>query len=165
MDLILIFTASLFVLLGIAGSMLPILPGPITSWLGLLIIHFTDAITFNWIFLIITLLVAILIWLLDYIFPAIGTKHFGGSKYGIIGTSIGFIIGVISPVPFGIIIGPFLGAFIGEYLNNTDSRIALKAAFGSFIGFLTSTFLKIIVSFIYLGLFINKVWEVKNVLF
>ncbi|MDA7559211.1 DUF456 domain-containing protein, partial [Flavobacteriaceae bacterium] len=68
-------------------------------------------------------------------------------------------------VPFGIIIGPFLGAFIGEYLNNTNSRIALKAAFGSFIGFLTSTFLKIIVSFIYLGLFINKVWEVKNVLF
>lgn len=165
MDLILILIATLFVLLGLIGSVLPILPGPITSWIGLLIIHFTEAIPFNWMFLIFTLFVAIFIWFLDYIFPAIGTKHFGGSKYGVIGTSIGFILGVISPVPFGIIIGPFLGAFIGEYLNNTNSRGALKAAFGSFIGFLTSTFLKIIVAFIYFGLFIHKVWEVKDTLF
>ena len=52
MDLILILIATLFVLLGLIGSVLPILPGPITSWIGLLIIHFTEAIPFNWMFLI-----------------------------------------------------------------------------------------------------------------
>ena len=164
MDLLLVFIAALFIVLGIIGSFLPILPGPITSWIGLLILHFTDAIPMNWPFLIITLIVAIFIWFLDYIIPAMGTKRFGVSKYGMIGTSIGLIVGLLSPIPFGIIIGPFIGALIGELINKSDSQTALKAAFGSFLGFLTSTFIKFIVAIIYLGLFIVKVWDYKEVL-
>ena len=164
MDLFLVFIAALFIILGIIGSLLPVLPGPITSWIGLLILHLTDAITMNWTFLIITLLIAVFIWVLDYIIPAIGTKRFGGSKYGMIGTSLGLIVGLLSPIPFGIIIGPFIGAFIGELINKSDSQTALKAAFGSFLGFLTSTFIKFIVAIIYLGLFIVKVWDYKDAL-
>ena len=165
MDILLIFTASIFFVLGVIGSFLPVLPGPLTSWVGLLILHLTDAIPMNWTFLIITLLFAIFIWFLDYIIPAIGTKRFGGSKYGMIGTSLGLIVGLLSPIPFGIIIGPFVGALIGELINKSDSQTAIKAAFGSFLGFLTSTFIKFIVAIIYLGLFIAKIWEYKQELF
>ena len=165
MDLFLVFIAALFMLLGIVGSMLPILPGPLTSWLGLLILHLTDAVPMNWSFLIITLVIAILIWLLDYIIPALGTKKFGGSKYGMIGTSVGLLVGLFSPIPGGIILGPFVGAFIGELINKSDSKTALKAAFGSFLGFLTSTFIKFMVALIYLGLFIAKLWDYGNLLF
>ena len=165
MDILLVFAASIFIVLGIIGSFLPVLPGPLTSWVGLLILHLTDAIPMNWTFLIITLLFAIFIWFLDYIIPAIGTKRFGGSKYGMIGTSLGLIVGLLSPSPFGIIIGPFVGALIGELINKSDSKTAVKAAFGSFLGFLTSTFIKFIVAIIYLGLFIAKIWEFKQELF
>lgn len=165
MDILLVFAASIFIVLGIIGSFLPVLPGPLTSWFGLLILHLTDAIPMNWTFLIITLLFAIFIWFLDYIIPAIGTKRFGGSKYGMIGTSLGLIVGLLSPIPFGIIIGPFVGALIGELINKSDSKTAVKAAFGSFLGFLTSTLIKFIVATIYLGLFIAKIWEYKQVLF
>ena len=165
MDIFLVILAAFFMFLGIIGSFLPILPGPLTSWFGLLIFHLTDAVAMNWTFLIITLVIALAIWLLDYIIPAIGTKKFGGSKAGMIGTTLGLIVGLIFLGPFGIIIGPFVGAYIGELINKSDSKTALKAAFGSFLGFLTSTFIKFIVAIIYLGLFIGKVWDNSSVLF
>ena len=165
MDIFLVILSVFLMLLGIIGSFLPVLPGPLTSWFGLLVLHLTDAVPMNWTFLIITLFFALAIWLLDYIIPAMGTKKFGGSKAGMIGTTLGLIIGLIFLGPFGIIVGPFAGAYIGELLNKSDSKTALKAAFGSFLGFLTSTFIKFIVAVIYLGLFIGKVWEYSNVLF
>lgn len=165
MDIILIIIALLFMLLGIIGSFLPILPGPLTSWLGLLIAHFTNAIPMNKSFLIITLIIALFIWFLDYIIPALGTKRFGGTRYGMVGTTIGLIVGLIAPIPGGIIIGPFVGALIGELINKSDSKTATKAAFGSFIGFLTSTFIKFVVAIIYFGLFIGILIDYGNALF
>ncbi|SFZ89430.1 hypothetical protein SAMN05428642_101267 [Flaviramulus basaltis] len=165
MDIILIIIAALLMIIGIIGSFLPILPGPLTSWIGLLIVHFTDAVPMDKSFLIITLTIAIFIWLLDYIIPAMGTKRFGGSKYGMVGTSIGLIVGLIAPIPGGIIIGPFFGALIGELINKSDTKTATKAAFGSFIGFLTSTFIKFVVAVIYLGLFISILWDYRSVIF
>jgi uncharacterized protein YqgC (DUF456 family) len=156
MDIFLIVLALFFVILGVIGSFLPILPGPITSWFGFLLLYFSEKIDFSLSLLIITFAIALIIWILDFFIPAIGTKKFGGSKYGVIGTTIGLIIGVISPIPFGILIGPFLGALVGELMNNSKGEKAFKAAFGSFLGFLASSFLKLIVSLIYLGIFIKK---------
>tara|TARA_B100001287_G_scaffold34073_1_gene24205 strand:- start:3076 stop:3567 length:492 start_codon:yes stop_codon:yes gene_type:complete len=157
MDVFLILLASLFLILGIIGSFLPILPGPITSWFGFLILYLSDVTDFSISLLITTFIIALIIWVLDFFIPAIGTKKFGGSKYGVIGTTIGLIIGVISPIPFGILIGPFLGALAGELINKSKSNQAIKAAFGSFLGFLASSFIKFIVSLVYFGVFIKKV--------
>lgn len=157
MDVFLVLLASLFLILGIIGSFLPILPGPITSWFGFLILYLSDVTDFSISLLITTFIIALIIWVLDFFIPAIGTKKFGGSKYGVIGTTIGLIIGVISPIPFGILIGPFLGALAGELINKSKSNQAIKAAFGSFLGFLASSFIKFIVSLIYFGIFIKKV--------
>ena len=165
MDIFLVIVAAIFMLLGIVGSFLPVLPGPLTSWVGLLIFHLTDAVPMNWTFLIITFLVALGIWILDYIIPAIGTKKFGGSRAGMIGTTVGLLIGLFFLGPFGIIIGPFVGALVGELMNKSDSQTAVKAAFGSFLGFLASAFIKFIVAVIFLGFFIWKFFDYSNVLF
>ena len=167
MDILLFFLGFILMLLGILGSFLPILPGPPLSWIGLLLLYLTKAVPTNWTFLIITLLIAVIVFALDYIIPALGTKKFGGSKYGVIGTTMGLLVAIIFPVlgVFGIIIWPFLGAFIGELLNKSDSRTAAKAAFGSFLGFLTGTFIKFLVTIIYLGLFVMKAWEYKGSIF
>ncbi|MEH6534977.1 MAG: DUF456 domain-containing protein [Psychroserpens sp.] len=165
MDIFLVILAAFFMVLGIVGSFLPILPGPLTSWVGLLIFHLTDVVPMNWTFLIITLIIAIGIWILDYIIPAMGTKRFGGTKAGMIGTSIGLLVGLFAPIPGGIIIGPFFGALIGELINKSEFDKALKAAFGSFLGFIASTFIKFIVAIIFMGFFIVKVIDYKDVLF
>ena len=165
MDIFLVIVAAFFMMLGIIGSFLPVLPGPLTSWIGLLIFHLIDVVPMNWPFLIITFIIALGIWVLDYIIPAIGTKRFGGTKAGMIGTTLGLIIGLIFLGPFGIIIGPFFGALIGELLNKSKVDKAVKAAFGSFIGFIASTFIKFIVAIIFLAFFIVKVYDYKDVLF
>ena len=165
MDIFLVILSLLFIVLGLIGSLLPVIPGPPLSWLGLLILHFNKAVEMNLTLIIITGIIALVIFLLDYIIPAIGTKKFGGSKSGMIGTSIGLVVGLLSPIPGGIILGPFLGAFIGEMLNKSDSKLAFKAAIGSFLGFLASTFIKFILGIIYLGIYLSKIWEYKESLF
>jgi len=163
MDVFLLIAGFLMVILGILGSFLPVLPGPLTGWLGLLMLNFTSVIPINYGFLGITFSIAILIWTLDYIIPAIGTKHFGGSKYGVYGTTIGLFIGLFSPIPFGVLIGAFLGAFIGELLfDSKDTNRAIKASFGSFIGILASATIKFSVAFVYFVLFSIKFWEYKG---
>lgn len=165
MDIALLIFGFLLMLVGILGSFLPVLPGPPVSWLGLLLLHLTKAVPDDWWFLGITAVIAVLIFALDYVIPAMGTKKFGGTRAGMIGTTIGLIIGLLAPIPGGIIIGPFLGAFIGELTNKADNKTALKAAFGSFLGFLTGAFMKFVVAIIFLGLFIGKAWDYKGELF
>ncbi len=159
MDIVLLILGFLCMLIGILGSFLPVLPGPPISWIGLLLLYSTKAVPDNWWFLGITLFFAVFITVMDYVIPAMGTKKFGGSKAGIWGSIIGLVIGLFLPIPGGIIIGAFLGAFIGELTQNTDQKSALKAAFGSFLGFLTGTFMKFLVTVIYAGLFIWKTIE------
>lgn len=161
MDLVLVILGFCLMILGLVGSFLPVLPGPLTGWVGLLVLYLTKAIPMNWTFLGITLAIAILIWVLDYIIPAMGTKKLGGSRYGVIGTTLGLLIGLFFiPVPGGFIIGAFLGALLGEMLyDSQDKKRAVKAAFGSFLGFLFSSTLKFVVSMVFLVLFIGDVYN------
>ena len=167
MDILLLILGLLLMFIGILGSFLPALPGPPVSWAGLLLLYLTKAIPDDWTILGVTLAIAIIVFALDYIIPAVGTKKFGGSRAGMIGTTIGLLVALIFPILgiFGIIIWPFVGALVGELSNKADSKTAVKAAFGSFIGFLTGTFLKFMVAMVYLGIFLMKVWEYRVELF
>ena len=162
MDIFLVILGFVFACLGIIGSFLPILPGPITSWVGLLLLHLTKAVPQNWTLLGITLAIAVIIFFLDYFIPAMGTKRFGGTKYGVYGTTIGLIIGLLSPIPFGILIGAFVGALVGELIyDSKDTNRAIKASFGAFLGFLASATIKFSISMVFLVLFFVKFWEYK----
>ena len=166
MDILFLILGFLFVCLGIVGSFLPILPGPLTSWIGLLLLQLTEIIPLDWTFLSITLAIALLIWVLDYFIPAIGTKRFGGTRYGVYGTTIGLIIGLLSPIPFGMLLGAFFGAFIGELLHNSkDTNRALKASFGAFVGFLASVTIKFSIATVYVILFLLQFWKYKSEFF
>ena len=165
MDIIILALGAILMLVGILGSFLPMLPGIPVSWAGLLLLHLTSVIPMNYTFLGITLLVTIIIFALQYAIPALGTKYLGGSKRGMYGATIGLVAGIFIPIPFAILIAPFVGAYLGEILNKADSRTALKAASGSFIGLLASTFMEFIVTGIFLLLFIYKLWEFKGEIF
>ena len=166
MDIFLLILGFAFVCLGIIGSFLPILPGPLTSWVGLLLIHFTSVVPKDWAFLGITLGIAILIWVLDYFIPAFGTKKFGGSKYGVYGTTIGLLVGLFSPIPFGMLIGAFIGALIGELIyDSKDTNRAIKASFGAFLGFLASATIKFSIAIVYFVFFLTTFWEHKGLFF
>ena len=131
MDLFLILLGLILVLLGIVGSLLPVLPGPITGWLGLLLLFLTKAIPINYYLLGITLFVALAIFILDYLIPGLGARKFGGSKKGAAGATIGLIIGLLLPIPLGFVIGAFVGALLGELIHDPkDLKRALKSAFG-----------------------------------
>ena len=158
MDIGLLILGGLLIMLGMAGSFLPIIPGPLTSWFGLFSLHYTSKVEQDWHFLGWTLVVALIIMVLDYLIPIWGTKAFGGSKAGAVGATVGLVVGLFFP-PFGIIFGPFIGALAGELSKNTNRQIALKAAFGSFLGFLSGVLLKFIVSFIYLLFFASTAWK------
>ena len=148
MNTFLIIMAFVCLLTGIVGSIVPGLPGPPISWLGLLLAGFTPWVETSPTLLIVTGAVAVVITVLDYIVPSLATKRFGGSKYGIWGCNIGLVLSIVG-LPFGptgligIVFWPFVGALVGEYIKQQDSKKSLRAAFGAFIGFLTGTFLKL----------------------
>ena len=143
MNTFLIVLAFICLVLGLIGCVVPALPGVPLSYIGLLILHFTEKVEFSSTFLWIWAGITVLTLVADYFIPAWGTKRFGGSKYGVWGTSIGLIIGLFF-VPWGIIVGPFVGALIGELIGGKHSQEAVKAAVGSFVGFVLDTLLKVI---------------------
>lgn len=146
MDALLIGLGIIFMIAGILGCVLPLIPGPPLNYIGLLLLHFTEKYSFSTRFLIIWAIITAVVYALDFIIPAWGTKKFGGSKRGVWGSVIGLVLGLFMFPPFGIIIGPFAGAVIGELTSGKDSGTALKSGFGSFIGFLAGTLIKLIAS-------------------
>ncbi|HKK45335.1 MAG TPA: DUF456 domain-containing protein [Balneolaceae bacterium] len=143
MDIIWIILGVILIISGFIGSFLPLIPGPPLSFLGLLTLQLTKHPPFSFGFLVFWAAAALLLLVLDNLIPAYGTKKSGGSPWGIGGSMLGLAIGIFFP-PFGFIIGPLTGAFIGELLAGKNSQRAFKSALGSFLGFLTSTLLKII---------------------
>lgn len=150
--------AIIFLLVGIVGCFLPILPGPPISWLGLLMMQFGEEPLFSSGFMWFWGIMALLVTALDYIIPPYGTKRFGGTKYGVWGSTLGLIVGLFFP-PIGIILGPLVGAFVGEMLGGKTANDSLRPALGSFIGFLAGTGIKLITSLVMLVLFFyNWLW-------
>ncbi|MFH6998231.1 DUF456 domain-containing protein [Flavobacterium sp. FlaQc-57] len=166
MDLLLLLVGFICMIIGVFGSFFPILPGLSSCWVGLLLLYLTKAVENNYWVLGITLLLTIVITILDYVIPAKGTKKFGGSSYGVWGTNIGLIIGILAPIPFGVIIGPFVGAFVGELIyDSKNHQRALKAATGSLLGFLASSFVNFLFCIIFLGIFLSIAWQNRAGLF
>lgn len=159
MDLFLIIISSLLIILGMAGSFMPIIPGPLTSWFGLFIFNLIPTAEIESTILVITFIIAIIIFILDNLIPIYGSKYFGATKYGIIGASTGLVVGILSPIPFGILMGPILGALIGELIFNNDLKKSIKSSIGVLIGFLASSLIKFVTCIAYLMIYLIQFWE------
>lgn len=146
---VLIVLAFVLCILGIVGSIVPGLPGPPLSWVGLLLIYLSHRMggaDMTTTFLLIWLGITIAVTILDYIIPSKVTKLAGGSKAGSTGAMIGMIIGIFL-TPIGMIPCSLLGAFLAEmFQENKSAADALKSALGCFLGFLIGTGMKLLAS-------------------
>lgn len=152
MEFLIIILIGLLLLLGTIGSIVPGLPGPPLSFIGLLLYHFLiDPISLEG--LVCIGLLVMIITFLDYWLQVYGVKQAGGGKYAIRGSIIGILLGLFLFPPFGILIGAFIGAFIGAKMETDDNEI--KIAFGAVLGFIAGTILKVCTSvyIIYIILF------------
>ena len=154
-DYILLILGIIFMVIGIIGCLVPVLPGPPISFIGLLFLHLSKFGQFTTLTLIILGSVAVTVTVLDYIVPVWGTKKFGGSKYGTKGATVGLIVGFFLG-PLGIILGPLIGAFVGEMIFKDDLSYAFKAGVGSLLGFLTSIGLKLAASLVMSFYFVKE---------
>ena len=154
-DYIFLITGIIFIIVGLCGCFLPMLPGPPLSYVAVILLHFSKFGQFSAATLIILGVITITVTMLDFVIPIWGTKKFGGSKYGATGATIGLIAGLFLG-PAGLIIAPLFRAFIGEIIFKNDIHYALKAAIGSFFGFLTGIGLKLAVSGIMTFMFFRE---------
>jgi hypothetical protein len=165
LDLILLIIGLLLCLIGIVGSFLPIIPGPVTSWLGILLLNLTSVVEFNLNFVLITLTVAISVGILDYLIPVLGVKKLGGTRSGQIGTTLGLIIALIILGPIGIIIGPFGGALLGEMSAKKSFQDSIKPAFGAFVGVVAGSVIKFLISLSFLFFYFDIFWAYRESFF
>lgn len=157
MDIFLLIVAFLFLLIGIIGCIVPGLPGTPISYAGLWIAQATNRVDFSWQFLLIWGIVVVVISVLDYVVPAWGTKKFGGSSWGVWGSTIGVFIGLFFGA-VGVIVGPLVGAILGELIAGKQLGAALKAGWGSFVGILFSTVIKLIACGLMTLALIQAIW-------
>lgn len=146
MEILLIILGLLCLLIGIIGCIVPMLPGLPAAYAGVLLLQFTDKVQFSVTQLVVWLLLVIVMQLLDYFTPMIGSKYGGGSRYGRRGCIVGTVIGLFF-LPWGVLLGPFVGAVIGELAGGSNGTRAFRAGLGALIGFLMGTLLKLILCF------------------
>ncbi len=158
MDLFLIIAGAIFLVLGLIGCVLPVLPGPPLAFVGLVLLHFTTGYDVPSAHLWTAALLAAAITALDYYLPIWGTRKLGGTRRGIWGSTVGLVLGLLFFPPLGIIIGPFIGAFVGELTDSDDVGKALRSALGSLVGFFVGTMGKVLVTLYIIGVFILSLW-------
>ncbi len=138
---IFIIVSIILLILGMIGTFLPVLPGLLLSFCGLLIYKYgAEAnlpMIWLWIFGILTAISAVL----NYVIPAKTNRKYGGTRWGSIGSVVGTLVGMFFiPIPFGFLIGMFAGVFIGELLHDSsDKKKAFNSTKGALIGFLYGT--------------------------
>lgn len=155
--ILLISIAAILFLVGIIGCLIPGLPGTPLCWVGLLIGHFINTkhpITV--LVLAVTAIACIIVELVNNFIPSLFTKQSGGSRAGSIGSTLGVFAGVFTGQILLIFLGPFIGALIGEILHDSsDLHRACRSACYAFLGFITGTGLRLIMSGTLLVLFIR----------
>ncbi|MGB9906184.1 MAG: DUF456 domain-containing protein [Candidatus Saccharicenans sp.] len=153
---LLIVAGAMLQLLGLAGSVLPVLAGPPLNFIGLVFLGLVKGWDiFSPTLWLILAGVTVLTMILDYVLPISGARKYGSTKWGTWGAFLGMLLGVFLFPPFGLILGAFLGAVVGELLTGKKDRQALRAGWGVFVGYFFSLILKVIASGVMTFLFVR----------
>ncbi len=143
MEYLVISLAIICGVVGLLGAVLPVLPGPPISYVGVLLLLLCDGDGFSTTFLVVSGIIMLVITVVDFVLPVWFTQLSGGSRESVRGALAGMLLGLFFP-PIGIIVGPFIGAFAGEYIACRRSGKAFKVATLSFVAFIVTTALKLI---------------------
>jgi hypothetical protein len=154
MEYVLWSLAVLLVLSGIAGMILPALPGSPLLFAGLVCAAWAEDFAYvGWRTLTLLGGLAVLAWLADFIAGAFGAKRFGASNRAMVGAAIGAVVGMFFGIP-GLLLGPFIGAMAGELTARSDLRAASRAGVGAFLGLVLGTAAKMALAFAMIGIFL-----------
>ena len=151
---ILWLAATALIVIGVAGTVLPVVPGAILVFGGIALAAWIDdfARIPIWLLLLLAVLTA-MAWVVDYLAAAAGAKRAGASKLAIIGAAIGTLAGIFSGL-WGLLFMPLAGAAIGEYVAQRDLRRAGKVGLATWIGLLLGTAVKVALVFAMVGIFV-----------
>jgi uncharacterized protein YqgC (DUF456 family) len=142
------------ILVGLAGTVLPALPGTPLVFVGLLLAAWADGFTkVGWFPLVLLALLTAASLAVDFFASSLGAKKVGASRLAIVGSVLGGLIGFFFGLP-GLFLGPFLGAALGEYISLRSLKRAGKVGLATWLGILFGTAAKIALAFTMLGLFI-----------
>lgn len=156
-EIIALVVASLFFLVGLIGTLLPVMPGAPVIWGGMLVYGFIAGFeNLGFFFLAAQALLALTVMGVDYLFTAMGSHYFGGSKAALWGAAGGLLVGLFF-FPIGLLIGPFLGAALADLLFRRRTDLAVKSGIGASLGFLSALPIKLTLEAVMITWFVLRV--------
>lgn len=146
------------ILIGLAGTVLPLLPGTLLVWGGVILGAWIDDFTrvSVWTVVFITVLAA-LAWALDFVAGLMGAKRAGASKLALVGAAVGTVVGIFMGL-VGVLFMPLVGAAIGEYWAQKNEQRAAKVALATWLGLMVGMVAKVVLSFVMVGIFLVTLW-------
>jgi uncharacterized protein len=147
-------TVVVLIVVGVAGSLLPALPGTILVLAGIVLGAWLDDFTrVKWWVVMIVSILAVLAWVTDYLATVMGAKKAGASTMAIVGAALGTIAGIFMGL-VGVLFMPFVGAVIGEYIAQKNAKQAAKVGLATWLGLLIGTVVKLVLVFMMIGVFV-----------
>jgi uncharacterized protein YqgC (DUF456 family) len=142
------------ILLGLAGTVLPVLPGTVLVWAGIMLGAWIDDFTrVGMITVLVISMLAVLAWGLDYVAGLMGAQKAGASKLALLGAAVGTVLGLFMGL-VGVFFMPLFGAAMGEYLARRDQTRAVKVGVATWLGIMLGLIAKVVLAFIMVGIFV-----------
>ena len=150
--------SAVLVLLGLAGTVLPLLPGTLLVWAGLLLGAWIDDFTrVSEVTVVLLTLLAALAWALDFVAGLMGAKRAGASTQALVGAAVGTVVGIFMGL-IGVLFMPLIGAGIGEYWAQKNQQRAAKVALATWLGLILGMVAKVVIAFVMVGIFLVALW-------
>ena len=144
--------------MGLAGTVLPLLPGTLLVWGGVLLGAWIDDFTrVSVMTVVIISVLAVMAWALDFVAGLMGAKRVGASKWALVGAALGTVVGIFMGL-VGVLFMPLVGAAIGEYWSQRNQQRAAKVAFATWLGLMVGMVAKVVLSFVMVGIFLVALW-------
>lgn len=148
----------MLILVGLAGTVLPLLPGTLLVWAGVLLGAWIDDFTRVGVATIVFITVlAALAWAVEFVAGLLGAKSVGASKLALVGAAVGTVVGIFMGL-VGVLFMPLVGAAIGEYWAQKNQMRAAKVAIATWLGLLVGMLVKVVISFVMVGIFLVALW-------
>lgn len=155
MEITLLWVLSLaLIVLGLAGTVLPFLPGTVLVWGGIVLGAWIDDFArVGTTTVVVVSVLAVLAWALDYVAGLMGAQKAGASKQALLGAAVGTVVGLFMGL-VGVLFMPLVGAAIGEYVARKDQTRAVKVGFATWVGIMVGLIAKMVLAFTMVGIFV-----------